>query len=55
MFAGVGLYGTFSAFLASWFIGGMEESQKSEIEGLRQEVRQLIARSASGARGERPA
>lgn len=49
MFAGVGLFGTFSAFLASWFIGGMEESQKSEIEGLRQEIRQLLATKAQAA------
>ena len=55
MFAGVGLFGTFFAFLASWSIGGMEESQKSEIEGLRQEVRQLIARSAAIVHRKRPA
>jgi voltage-gated potassium channel len=44
MFAGVGLFGTFSAFLASWFIGGMEHEQKSEIAELRQEIRELLAR-----------
>jgi voltage-gated potassium channel len=42
MFAGVGLFGTFSAFLASWFIGGMQEEKKSEIEELRQEIRELL-------------
>jgi voltage-gated potassium channel len=53
MFAGVGLFGTFSAFLASWFIGGMEQSQKSEIEGLRQEIRQLIARDSAAVHEEK--
>ena len=35
---GAGLVGTFSAFLASWFIGGIEQEQKLETEGLRQEI-----------------
>lgn len=45
MFAGVGLFGTFSAFLASWFIGGTQEEEKSEIEELRREIREWMARS----------
>lgn len=45
MFAGVGLFGTFSAFLASWFIGGMQKEEKSEIDELRREIRELMARS----------
>lgn len=47
MFAGVGLFGTFSAFLASWFIGGIGQEQTSEIEGLRQEIRELLATRTS--------
>jgi voltage-gated potassium channel len=46
MFAGVGLFGTFSAFLASWFIGGMEHEQKSEIAELREEIRELLTRKS---------
>ena len=42
MFAGVGLFGTFSGFLASWFIGGDES--KSEVATLREEIRELISR-----------
>jgi voltage-gated potassium channel len=42
MFAGVGLFGTFSGFLASWFIGSDES--KSEVAQLREEVRDLISR-----------
>lgn len=42
MFAGVGLFGTFSGFLASWFIGGDES--KSEVAALREDVRELVAR-----------
>jgi voltage-gated potassium channel len=43
MFAGVGLFGTFSAFLASWFIGGANQEQQSEIAELRQDIRRLLA------------
>jgi voltage-gated potassium channel len=43
MFAGVGLFGTFSGFLASWFIGGTQTDQKSEIALLREEIRELLA------------
>lgn len=42
MFAGVGLFGTFSAFLASWFIGGMEQEKQSDIAELREEIRCLL-------------
>jgi voltage-gated potassium channel len=42
MFAGVGLFGTFSGFLASWFIGGTQTDQKSEIALLREEIRELL-------------
>ena len=43
MFAGVGLFGTFSAFLASWFIGGMEHEKQSDLAALREEIRSLLA------------
>jgi voltage-gated potassium channel len=46
MFAGVGLFGTFSAFLASWFIGGMEQEKQSEIADLREELRTLLAKKS---------
>jgi voltage-gated potassium channel len=43
MTAGVGLFGTFSAFLASWFLGGAAEQDEAhrEIAALRHEVAQL--------------
>ena len=37
MSAGVALFGTFSGFLASWFL----QTERSEIEGLKQELRAL--------------
>jgi hypothetical protein len=50
MFAGVGLFGTFSAFLASWFIGGVQADTKSEIDALRQEIRTLIDKQGTQPR-----
>ena len=43
MTAGVGLFGTFSAFLASWFLGGAAERDREhqELVALRHEVAQL--------------
>jgi voltage-gated potassium channel len=41
MSAGVGLFGTFSAFVASWFVGEQKESMNSEIVLLREEVARL--------------
>ena len=41
MSAGVGLFGTFSAFVASWFVGEQKESINSEIVLLREEVARL--------------
>jgi len=44
MAAGVGLFGTFSGFLAAWFLGpGTEESSGSDHNGLRQEISALRA------------
>lgn len=43
MTAGVGLFGTFSAFLASWFLGGAAERdlEHQELAAIRHEVKQL--------------
>jgi voltage-gated potassium channel len=49
MAAGVGLFGTFSAFLASWFLGEKSEDRtrkeivamREEINGLRNDIRAL--------------
>jgi voltage-gated potassium channel len=40
MIGGVGLFGTFSGFLASWFVGRDDDAAK-EIAALRQELREL--------------
>ncbi len=41
MTAGVGLFGTFSGFIASWFLAPQNKESRSEIESLRQEVTAL--------------
>ena len=41
MTAGVGLFGTFSGFVASWFLSAGEREQESEIDALRKEIRSL--------------
>jgi len=41
MTAGVGLFGTFSGFVASWFLAPSRQKQESEIEALRKEVHEL--------------
>jgi len=41
MCAGVGLFGTFSGFLAAWFIGSDDGSRDSDISALREEVAAL--------------
>ncbi len=41
MGVGVGLFGTFSGFVASWFIAPGKNEERSEIELLRQEVASL--------------
>ncbi len=53
MAAGVGLFGAFSGFVASWFLAPGEEEQNDEVQLLRRdiaELRALIARS--GVRGD---
>jgi voltage-gated potassium channel len=57
MVAGVGLFGTFTGFVASWFVGGSKAEEKNELDDIRAELREikalLAARSAprSGAQG----
>jgi voltage-gated potassium channel len=41
MCAGVGLFGTFSGFLAAWFMAPEAKREEREIDALREEVRQL--------------
>jgi voltage-gated potassium channel len=41
MVAGVGLFGTFSGFVASWFLAPKAAENRSEIEGLRLEIASL--------------
>jgi voltage-gated potassium channel len=41
MVAGVGLFGTFSGFVASWFIAPKEDKRLSEMQSLREEVFKL--------------
>ncbi len=41
MIAGVGLFGTFTGFIASWFMGGKDAQQDSEIETLKTELRTI--------------
>jgi voltage-gated potassium channel len=41
MSAGVGLFGTFSGFVASWFLRPERQAQESEIHTLIEEVRRL--------------
>ncbi len=45
MTAGIGLFGTFSGFVASWFLRPSEEQQDDEFRALRAE---LAAIRASG-------
>ena len=62
MVAGVGLFGTFTAFVASWFMTPAKSAAKdSELEAIRREighlsaqVRDLSARSAAGTRQNEP-
>lgn len=41
MSAGVGLFGTFSGFLASWFVGEEDQADNAEIAALRSEIAAL--------------
>jgi voltage-gated potassium channel len=43
MCAGVGLFGMFSGFLAAWFVAPAAAEDKSEIQALKDEVRQIRA------------
>lgn len=57
MLAGVGLFGTLSGFVASWFLAPAEHKQESEIDLLRLEIqglREAIEHSKGGDRSETP-
>lgn len=41
MIAGVGLFGTFSAALAAWFLVPESQATDTEIAGLREEIASL--------------
>lgn len=47
MTAGVGLFGTFTGFVAAWFMETGEQEQESELVAIRRELREL--REALGA------
>jgi voltage-gated potassium channel len=56
MCAGVGLFGMFSGFLASWFVVPDTRQKHTDLEALRQEIRDLravVEASAASARAER--
>jgi voltage-gated potassium channel len=53
MVAGVGLFGTFAGFVASWFLAPGERKQDIELDGLMQDIRELQgAVKTSGASGK---
>ena len=57
MSAGFGLFGTFSAFLAKWFIGEDEESMKEEVLALKREIsllREELKRQSAKPRASIP-
>ena len=41
MSGGVGLFGLFSGFLASWFVGAEDESQNKELIAVKEELARL--------------
>jgi voltage-gated potassium channel len=51
MAAGVGLFGAFSGFVASWFLSPKTHAQNNEITELRDEIRQLREAVQGGGRG----
>jgi len=60
MTAGVGIFGTFSGFIAAWFLAPTARKNRSELELLRQEIGELrtmlepVAEAAAAQRSERP-
>jgi voltage-gated potassium channel len=49
MCAGVGLFGMFSGFLASWFVAPDTRQEQHDLEALRQEIRDLRTLIEAGA------
>jgi voltage-gated potassium channel len=52
MVAGVGLFGTLSGFIASWFLSPKQKKEESEIELLRSEIAELRNEVIKGHAGE---
>jgi voltage-gated potassium channel len=56
MAAGVGIFGSFSGFIASWFLAPTARKNRSELELLRQEIGELrvllepVAKAAAAAK-----
>jgi voltage-gated potassium channel len=57
MCAGVGLFGMFSGFLASWFVAPDTKQEQNELEAIRQEIREMrrLLEASTSARPERTA
>jgi voltage-gated potassium channel len=59
MTAGVGIFGTFSGFIAAWFLAPTTRKNRSELELLRQEIGELrallepVAKAVATQRSER--
>ena len=49
MVAGIGLFGTFTGFVASWFLSPGEKDQENELEAIRNRLERIEALLQSGA------
>jgi voltage-gated potassium channel len=54
MVAGVGLFGTFSGYVASWFLVPTEKRQESEVSELRAEIMALRTLIEQRSEARRP-
>jgi voltage-gated potassium channel len=41
MIAGVGLFGTFSGFVASWFLSAGEDARETELQQIKRELQAI--------------
>jgi hypothetical protein len=57
MCAGVGLFGMFSGFLASWFVAPDTKQGQQDLDALRQEIRDLrvLIEASTSTSAARPA
>jgi len=53
MSAGVALIGTFGGFVASWFLGGEEQADNTELREVRLELARLNDASEKASAGPR--